>query len=101
MEFDLDKTKGDVIEGDINVEADGYFNISTPYDEGFTLYVDGQETAHEITDTAFIGLPLSAGEHHIRLEYHAPGANAGRIVSAFAWIVFFTFVFIDRKKTAA
>lgn len=79
--FDLAHTKGDVIEGDIQVLEDGYFVSSIPYDEGFYVEVDGKETAYEKVNTAFLGFPLGKGEHHIRLRYEARWAKEGRVVS--------------------
>lgn len=38
--IDRDKTKGNVIEGSIDVKEDGYFKLFIPYDKGFEVYVD-------------------------------------------------------------
>ena len=35
--IDRDNTKGDVIEGNIDVKNDGYFKLSIPYDKGFEV----------------------------------------------------------------
>ena len=88
MEFDTTEPIGDVLCGTVTAEADGYFHISIPYDGGFTLFVDGKETAYEVTDTAFIGFPLTVGTHEIRLEFTAPAAGISRIISLCAWVGF-------------
>lgn len=88
--FDLERTKGDAIEGDIDVVEDGYFVSSIPYDEGFLVLVDGKETAYEKVNTAFLGFPLDTGKHHIVIRYEAPWAKEGRMgsfVSGFILLV--------------
>ena len=86
--IDNSKTKGDVIEGVVYAEQEGYFNLSIPYDNGFTVYVDGEEAAYEMVDTAFIGFKLPAGEHHIKILYNAPFSDISLVFSVLAWFVF-------------
>ncbi|MBP5163930.1 MAG: YfhO family protein, partial [Lachnospiraceae bacterium] len=43
--------------------------FSIPYDKGFKAYVDGEETVIEKVDFGFMAVPVSSGEHEIRLEY--------------------------------
>lgn len=70
-----------VLSGTIFMKEDGYFTASIPYDSGFTAYVDGQEQKTELVNTAFLGFPLSAGEHTIELVYHAPLLAEGKLIS--------------------
>lgn len=68
---------GSTFKGSAAAEEDGWFVTSIPYDENFRLYVDGrQEKLHRV-NTAFIGVPLTAGTHEIKLIYHAKGSTAG------------------------
>lgn len=96
---------GDTVRGDIDVTADGWFNMSFPYDEGFRITVDGKETEYEKTNTAFIGFPISAGHHEIEITYEAPGKAAGiriTVVSVLITALLLTGVYIaDKKKKAA
>ena len=91
MEFNIDKEKsgGDKICGTVDVSADkGIFTMSIPYDEGFRVYVDGEETRSFLTDTAFIGFSVSKGTHDIKIVYEAPFKRYGLYMSAFGMIVF-------------
>lgn len=99
--FDKEKTIGDTIAGTINVSDNGYVNLSVPYDKGFTVYLDGKATDYEMTDTAFIGFPVSKGEHDILIEYIAPGANVAKLISACAWVAFFIIVTVEYKRKFA
>lgn len=87
LKLNKDKTKGDIIEGDIICKDNEYFQISLPYDNGFTITVDGKEQEYQISDTAFIGFPISKGEHHIKIEFNAPLLNVGKIVSLFGLVL--------------
>ncbi len=67
--------------GTISMEQDGYFATTIPYDEGFTVLVDGQETSYELTDNAFLGFPMAAGTHSVEICFHAPFRTAGICLS--------------------
>lgn len=81
FEVDREHTRGDDICGRIHVTEDGYFNLSMLYGRGMTVTVDGVEQTVESVDGCFIGFPIKAGEHEIRLHYSAPGLGAGKILS--------------------
>ncbi len=76
-----DETKGNVIAGQLDVREDGYFVTTIPYDENFTVFVDGEKAEHQRVNEAFLGCRVRKGEHEIRIVYHAPGARAGKAVS--------------------
>ena len=76
-----DKSKGDFIEGNIDCKNDSYFQLSIPYEKGFYITVDGNEQQYQMTDTAFIGFPISKGHHHIKIQFKDPLLNVGKIVS--------------------
>jgi len=79
--IDKEKTKGDNIEGNISVKKDGYFTMSIPYDQGFTATVDGEKIPVEKVNMGMIGFPIKKGNHHIKIEYKAPGKKIGLILS--------------------
>ncbi len=85
--FDLENTKGDIIEGSINVKKDNsYFVLSVPYDKGFNIYVDNKRIDYEPVNVSFVGFPISSGNHHIKIEYVAPGKKEGIYLSIFGLI---------------
>lgn len=89
-EFILDKdaTKGDVIKGSVDATADsGYLITSIPYDENFEVFVDGERTAYEKVNAAFLGLKMDKGKHEVTIAYHAPGVLAGKILSVLGLIL--------------
>ena len=75
------KTKEDIITGNIDVKEDSYFNISIPYDKGFKILLDNKQIEYEKTNKNFIGFPISKGKHSITIEYNAPYKNISIIIS--------------------
>ena len=75
------KVDDTVIEGTIDVKQDGLFYTSVPYEDGWSAYVDGEETEITPVGNAMLAFPVSEGEHSIRLEYMPKGLKPGVIVS--------------------
>lgn len=82
-EFLPDKahTKGNHIAGKLSFSKNGYVITSIPFDKGFEVKIDGCTVTPEKVNTAFLGFPLSEGNHYLKITYHAPGVKAGRILS--------------------
>lgn len=82
-EFKLNRsqTKENIISGSIQMENDGYFISTIPYDKNFDIQVDGETVTSEKVNTAFLGCKLSKGEHTIQIIYHAPGLAVGKCMS--------------------
>ena len=85
--IDRDKTKGDVIEGNINVKDDGYFKVSIPYDNGFEIYVDDEKT-----------FDISKGSHNIKIVYTSPLFKEGLVISCVGLVLFVGTVVYYRKR---
>lgn len=96
--IDKEKTKGDYIEGNINVTNDSYFNISISYDNGFTILLDDEKIEYENVNDGFIGFPINQGEHNIKIKYTSPGKSIGSIISIIGLISFIIVVVIESKR---
>ena len=96
--IDRDKTKGDVIEGNINVKDDGYFKLSIPYDKGFEIYVDGEKIPYEVVNKSFIGFKINEGNHNIRIVYTSPLFKEGLVISFVGLVLFVGTVVYYRKR---
>ena len=101
FKINKDKTIGDKIVGDINVNENGYFMLSIPYDKGFNVYVDGELVKYELVDNAFIGFPINEGHHDIEIAYISPYLLEGMILSITGYMIFIPIIYTDlvrRKK---
>ena len=96
--IDRDKTKVDVIEGNINVKDDGYFKLSIPYDKGFEIYVDGEKTNYEVVNKSFIAFRINEGSHNIRIVYVSPLFKEGLVISCVGLVLFVGTVIYYRKR---
>lgn len=77
LHLDRERTKGNVIAGSVDVEREGYFVTSIPYDPNFEVRMDGKAVETEKVNTAFLGFSIGKGKHDVELVYHAPGRKAG------------------------
>ena len=81
---DLQKTE---IKGTVTAQTAGNLLLSLPYDDGWTIQVDGEEiTADQFADT-FLMIPLAAGTHEITMYYRIPGLIEGAMISISAIII--------------
>lgn len=85
------------IKGTVNIEENGILQIATSYTTGWKAYVDSVPTDTIRVNTAFIGIPVEAGEHQIYLEYEVPYLKLG-IVCSFAGILSFIVLIIIEWK---
>lgn len=85
------------LEGTIEVQKDGLFFLSIPYDPGWTLYVDGQKTDYYKFQEALICCDLNEGTHEIRLTYTPDGLIPGLTISITALIALILFEILHRK----
>ena len=70
------------LEGTITAEDAGIMMTTIPYDEGWTIRIDGEaQTAKKMLD-AFIGVPLKPGTHTVSLSYRPEGLLKGRMITA-------------------
>ncbi len=86
------KSKNDMtdntISGSIEAAQGSWLITSIPYDQGFTILVDGKKVPDQKVNTAFLGCRLPVGNHKITITYHAPGLNAGTCVSMLGTLLF-------------
>ncbi|MGN0627297.1 MAG: YfhO family protein [Oscillospiraceae bacterium] len=61
--------------------------FSVPYDEGWTAYVNGVETAIERVNTGFMAVYADKGVNEIVFVYETPGLKIGAIISAGALVI--------------
>lgn len=70
------------LKGTVDVQEDGVFVTSVPYEAGWKLKVDGHtREIDELIGGAWISTSLSAGEHQIELSFRPPGLIAGLLIT--------------------
>ena len=99
LQIDFDKTKDDIIVGNINQKEDGYFMFTIPYDEGFKVFVDEKEVDIEKVNDTFIGFSISKGKHNIKLEFEAPYFKLGKIITLITSTFVLGFIIYEKKRS--
>ena len=79
---------GTHIEGSIDVDKDGLFYTSIPYEKGWIAIVDGKEAEIETVGGAMLAFRLPAGTHSIRLDYCPSGFKTGCIITMTSLLLF-------------
>ena len=107
-QFDVTKHSDTKLEGTINAGYNGYIYTSIPYDSGWKVYVDSQQVTPEAlgkgrkemsdTDTCQLIIPITQGEHTIKLKYSPNGIWQGALISAGALVVLIVIEMIERKR---
>lgn len=85
------------IRGSIDVTEEGRLVLSIPNEEGWTLYVDGNETQIQDFKDTFISVSLEEGLHTIELLYQTPGLQTGARISGVCVVLFVITHFLRRK----
>ena len=81
------------IKGTVNAENDGSLYLSIPYNDGWKVYIDGEEQKTYVADIAFTGVDIEKGEHTVELKYRPVGFKAELIASG-AGIVIFAMILV-------
>ncbi len=96
----------DTIEGTIRTTAkDQTILVTIPYDEGWNIYLDGEEVEYREVLGAVIAFDIAeAGEHTLKLAYRSDAFTYGLIISITGIITFFAVCaaeyVIKRKRKA-
>lgn len=91
----------DYFSGKITAAADKLLYTSIPYDEGWTVLIDGEKV--DVKDyvkiaDALLAVPISAGEHAVEFRYFPKGMKFGFILSGVSIFILLLIVIMKKKK---
>ncbi len=93
------KCDGDVITAQAQAENDGeMLMLTVPYNDGFTITVNGKEVKAEKTLDAFMAIPLEKGANSVELKFSPKGLKTGLIICFAGIILLLAFSIISRFK---
>ncbi|MCH5266896.1 MAG: YfhO family protein [Lachnospiraceae bacterium] len=93
-----EKVGTDTISGTVSLDEPKILCLSVPYSEGWTAYVDGEETKLYRANIKNMALMLDEGKHKVKLVYHTPFLRMGAGLSAMGVAVFVMLLLIDILK---
>lgn len=72
------------IEGTVNAKEDCYLYSSIPYDDGWTIKIDGEKCdTFAIGNDSMLTTAIKKGEHTVELTYSPKGINYGAAITIF------------------
>lgn len=90
--------KDSLVTGRVQAASDGYVMFMIPYEDGWQLTVDGEETELIRGDLGFLACRVTAGDHELKLAFHAPMLKEGLAASAVCWLGYGLWLILRRKK---
>ena len=109
--FDSQFSKLDLSKVSVDEMTDGYVKLAVnnagsnetivttvPYEDGWTLYIDGQEAEIKPYQGAFIAFKCPEGAHTAELRFIAPGLKTGAVISGVGIVALAVFVVLDIKQ---
>ncbi len=85
------------IRGKIRVEQDGIFMTSIPYDEGWTIYANGEKVDSVMLLDGFLGAFLPAGDYDIKMVYRCPGLFRGFLATLLGIMAFYAIYRLEKQ----
>lgn len=79
--FVLENIGRNSLKGNVLAKDDGILYISIPYSDGFCARVDSKYIKPLKIGSGLMGIPVSAGNHTVIIEYVTPGLMIGTILS--------------------
>ena len=70
---------------------------SIPYDEGWSVKVDGEKIQPEKIADAFIGISLQKGEHKIEMSYCPKGFLIGMVLTGISGLLFIGVFLVEKR----
>ncbi len=88
--------QGGSLQGTIHIPKNAKIMTSIPYDEGWTVRIDGKKAnLHKFADT-FLMIEASPGTHEITFSYVSPGFGIGVIIGIFTLLLCTVYFGFDR-----
>lgn len=86
------------ISGEITLKEPGRLILSVPYEKGWTVMLDGEETEPGLFGGTLMAFELEAGQHTISMHYIPYGRNAGIVISVICIGIFIVIQSYGYKK---
>lgn len=97
--YDIESFTDDHFVGTVTAsEERSLFFLTIPYDEGWKVYVDGEQTQTVEVLDALTAVELTPGEHTVELKYEPSCVRYGALISASSLLVFSVILFLEQLK---
>ena len=86
------------VRGDLTLQERGRLMLSIPYEDGWSVTINGEETEPALFGEALMAFDLEAGEYHIEMHYVPAGKWAGILISIVSVAVFAVLMIVSVRK---
>ena len=94
----IDNYKSNMVEGTIHVDEDGMMMTSIINEPGWKVYIDGKEQKVKEIGDCFVSVPLTAGDHDIKIHFVPESLPLAALLSTVSIVIFVAYVMYYRKK---
>lgn len=88
------------IKGTVTAAKDCVMTVAMPYDAGWTVTIDGEETELIEHSSHWMMFSMPAGEHEIEMHYFPQGLKEGLFVSAATLLMIFLSILLTKMRAA-
>ena len=74
------------IEGTVDAGYSGYLYTSIPYDEGWSVYIDGEKVKTFKVGDCMLATNIKQGKHTVNYKFTPKGLSYGAVISGAAWL---------------
>lgn len=74
--------------GSIHADADGMVMLAIPFENGWSVSLNGEEQKLVKGDYGFIAFQVNRGDYELDVRYDAPMFREGVIISLVSWVLF-------------
>ena len=99
-QWNITKFNDRKITGTITAEEGQIMMTSIPWEDGWTVKVDGKKVEPVKILNALVGVPLEAGEHEVTMTFTPPGWNVGLVCLVAGILILILFYRYDKKHNA-
>ncbi|MCM3088099.1 YfhO family protein [Bhargavaea ginsengi] len=93
------KVSGRHVSGRIDADEAGLLYLSIPYSPGWSATVDGESAEIIRVNHAFMGIPVSQGDHEVELAFTTPLFRTGLAISLVTLLILIIARFWKSKRT--
>lgn len=91
----------DALSGRISLDESRRLILSVPYEDGWTVWINGEKAEGELFGGCLMAFDLEAGEYEIVMKYRPAGAVAGIVVTVVSIAAFVGITVLKRRYSGS
>lgn len=93
----IKEMKDGYLKAEYDCKKEGTLMLTIPYENGWTLKVNGQDQPLKKVANIFMGVDIEKGKNIIELKYNVPGKALGMILSGIGFLLFFVWEYMVKR----